>query len=421
MKLALIALAAVCGLFAQDATIRVDVQQVVVPVIVADKSGHHVAGLKESDFRILEDGVPQKISSFSGGPSASGTYIFCVDTLHTSPTSAARIRDMLEKLFENAKSGDAQYALIGIGRQLRVLQTATSNPLEIVAKLRSPGFQQNFGGYDRSAFESQLNDVRRRMEEFCRRCSCSSRQLQSSCTGEMEGLKEAVETQAAPWIPLNHALAEQFRSVVEELGKIGTSRTLILVSDSFELDPKQEFYRAVSVYLSGQPQFELQESRDATLNAALKAAADKNIRIDTIDSRGGTPAPSLAAVDPMDAGASVPSTGEITLGISRPNANTSVRQTTLNRSTVQPLNTTQQADSTLAEIASLTGGTYSHGGDLLKEFRSATGDGRDFYVLTYVPTNSAQDGSFRHITVETPDKRLNIRAKSGYWAPVPAQ
>jgi hypothetical protein len=43
-------------------------------------------------------------------------------------------------------------------------------------------------------------------------------------------------------------------------------------------------------------------------------------------------------------------------------------------------------------------------------------DGREYYLLAYVPNNTAQDGSFHGITVEVTDKKLRVRAKAGYWA-----
>ncbi len=48
-----------------ETTIKVDVRQVLVPVIVTDKDGHHVTGLTRDDFHVFEDGVEQKISGFS--------------------------------------------------------------------------------------------------------------------------------------------------------------------------------------------------------------------------------------------------------------------------------------------------------------------------------------------------------------------
>ena len=422
LRSAIIALLAGFSLCGQDPTIRVDVQQVVVPVIVSDKTGRHVAGLKESDFRLLEDGVPQKLASFSGGPGASGTYVICIDTLHTSPASAARLRDTLEKLFEGAKLGDAQYVLIGIGRQLRVLQTATANPLAILAKLRSPGFQQNFGGYDEPAFEAQINTLRSRMDEFCKHCACTARQSQAACGGEIEALRQNVDSEAAPWTALANGLLDQFRSVAGELAKIPTARTLIFVSDGFELDPRREFYRVVSGYLPGRPQFQIAGSSDSGLADVLKVAADRNIRIDAIDSRVGTAAPSLSSpAGAMDASTAANSSGTSVLGTLRSNGNPGTRGTYLGSSPVPATQNITEPSRSMEELANLTGGVYSHASDLLKEFRNALGDGRDFYVLTYTPQNTAQNGAFRHISVETADRRLTIRAKSGYWAPVAAQ
>jgi hypothetical protein len=53
---------------------------------------------------------------------------------------------------------------------------------------------------------------------------------------------------------------------------------------------------------------------------------------------------------------------------------------------------------------------------MLKQFRRALAEGREYYMLAYRPKNSAQDGKIRSITVETGDKTLSVRAKSGYWA-----
>src|SRR5215469_8899199 len=48
-----------------DSVIRVNVRQVLVPVVVTDKKGHSVGGLTPSDFQIAEDGVPQEIVAFT--------------------------------------------------------------------------------------------------------------------------------------------------------------------------------------------------------------------------------------------------------------------------------------------------------------------------------------------------------------------
>ena len=56
--------------FAQDASrpvFRVKVDMVVLGFTVTDSKGHYVNGLKPKDFRILEDGIPQKLNTFAEG------------------------------------------------------------------------------------------------------------------------------------------------------------------------------------------------------------------------------------------------------------------------------------------------------------------------------------------------------------------
>ena len=48
-------------------TFRVKVDMVVLSFTVTDNKGHYVNGLKPSDIRILEDGIPQKINTFGEG------------------------------------------------------------------------------------------------------------------------------------------------------------------------------------------------------------------------------------------------------------------------------------------------------------------------------------------------------------------
>jgi len=443
----LILLIAACSLFAQqDTTIRVDVRQVLAPVVVTDKKGHHVSGLHASDFRIFEDGVQQEIAAFSSDtagavddigalskPASGGvaptqgaahagprhTFVFCIDTLHASPANAARMRTALENLFEREKPTDAQYVLIGIGRQLQVLQPATTNPLAILLKIRSAAFQSAAGGLDASALSAQLQNIGSRMDEFCKRCACGTRPGQRNCDSEIDTLKQNVDAEADRWTAATNALLEHFKSVVEELAKLPTGRTLILVSDGFNINPKREFYAAVSAYLPDRPQFKVENSGnvDPGLREALRVASERNVTIHAVDSRGGATA-SLASAGSMDASASGGAAGGLG-DLGNRSSRTGPMQSTPNQQ-ANPLATEESAS--MQQLARATGGVYYHdSADMLKQFRSALADGREYYVLAYVPKNSASDGKFRSITVETMDKKLSTRAKSGYWAAGAAQ
>jgi hypothetical protein len=53
---------------AQDRPVfRVKVDMVVLSFQIFDNKGHYVNGLKPKDFRVLEDGIPQKLNTFAEG------------------------------------------------------------------------------------------------------------------------------------------------------------------------------------------------------------------------------------------------------------------------------------------------------------------------------------------------------------------
>ena len=102
-----------------DATFRLDVQQVLVPVVVTDKKGHHVTGFTRPISGSLKTACSRTIASFSSDTAgsvddiaalskpirrrrrsrATATFVICIDTLHASPASAARMREALENSF----------------------------------------------------------------------------------------------------------------------------------------------------------------------------------------------------------------------------------------------------------------------------------------------------------------------------------
>ena len=63
----LIFLLVVLALAQDRPTFRVKVDLVVLSYTITDNKGHYINGLQPKDFRILEDGIPQKLSSFAEG------------------------------------------------------------------------------------------------------------------------------------------------------------------------------------------------------------------------------------------------------------------------------------------------------------------------------------------------------------------
>jgi len=85
-----------------DYSIKVDVPLVQLDAIVETKDGHFIPGLKQDNFKVLEDGVPQQITSFSPSEApitavllvefASTYYAFMYDALNASYTFASTLK-----------------------------------------------------------------------------------------------------------------------------------------------------------------------------------------------------------------------------------------------------------------------------------------------------------------------------------------
>ena len=85
-----------------DYSLKVNVPLVNVDVLVTTKDGQFIPGLKQGNFRILEDGVPQQVTHFNVSQApitavllvefASTTYPFLVDSLNASYAFANTLR-----------------------------------------------------------------------------------------------------------------------------------------------------------------------------------------------------------------------------------------------------------------------------------------------------------------------------------------
>src|SRR5580693_814687 len=357
-------------------TIKVNVRQVLVPTIVTDKEGHHVTGLTQADFTVLEDGVEQKITAFSsermdvasqaragteapqagsataGAPKSAATrhgYVICLDMLHASFGNFVYLRQALEKLFREEQAGDSQYAVIALGRTMEIIQNATQDPAKVLEALGSDHFRLLFkpnpGKSDVAEFERDLQDIRAACDARDPRC----RQKQA-LPAEARQVAEHERQNMANFLA-------QLRSVVEQMARGNGRRTLVLISDGFSLAPGESAYSLLNAYF---PEFRsnptdqlMQDSIEPIFRLAVKA----NVTIDTIDSRGLYTPPSLDA------------------------------SRTVNRSAAidvdRALNAIALSEGqTLSEIAAETGGrSFQNSNDLFTGLKKAFADGREYYML----------------------------------------
>jgi VWFA-related protein len=413
-------------------TIKVDVRQVIVPVVVSDKSGHQVAGLRQTDFQVFENGVEQTIASFTvehseipaapddsaapasavpGAPvsAAKATpvtprhlYLICVDTLHASPGNFVHVREALMKLFHREQPGYAQYALITLGRQAEIFRQPTPDPSQILSALESPKFWSAVVSSDASSNRMDVEDFRRFLEETRIACETSDPTALMKCKARMDLLPAMAESLAQRNVPTTIAFLETLKRLVEQFPGNATRGELILISDGFLINPASESFGLLAAYFSDSydhPGIRAAGLRgrddrfQSAFDAIVRVAARHNVRIYTIDSRGLTVSDNFAAS----------TRGSVT---SRDSAVMSYTD-----------DMSRDAGNALAEIAEATGGVFIHNtNDLLAGMQRVFADGRDYYVLSYVSKDSNMNGKFRTITIKLRDSKLSVRAKRGYWA-----
>lgn len=118
--------------------IRVQVEEVIVPVTVTDPKGRFISNLEQKDFEILEQGKPQKIEYFSRERSQPVVVGFLIDLSNTSRAQWKNFQTAATELVLTLLPGKEQYAgyLIGYGNKAELMVNTTSDPESIVNKIR---------------------------------------------------------------------------------------------------------------------------------------------------------------------------------------------------------------------------------------------------------------------------------------------
>ena len=278
---------------APEATIKVEVRQVLVPVIVTDKEGHHVSGLTRPDFQVFEDGVEQKISGFSvedaeltaaaavpgmapapestaaqAAPAAlpqaapaRRTYLICIDSLHTSFGNLVYVRQALSKLFRSERAGDSLYAVLALGASTQVVQDTTPDPEKALQAIESKNFQKSFLASQKGSAQAQMLEFRHTLDEVRHACD----------TGQPECARKTQLPAQANQIALEdrvyaRSFLSQFYSAVKELSHTTGRRTIVFISDGFQLVPGKQAFELLAAYF---PEFQSAALRTVKSNAGI--------------------------------------------------------------------------------------------------------------------------------------------------------
>ncbi len=388
---------------------------VTVDVLVVDAQGRPVPGLKRDDFRVSEDGSPQRVTSFEEvaarlaepapaalapsetriasneiAPSTRRTFGIVFDDLHVEPAQVGRLRDALQGfLKQETRPGDRLVLLTtaegrfwtttrgpGAGRFAAAIAQLESHrrPSQVTPERRMSPVEAMLIMQGDSTVADRVRRRRSILSGWCMwaggRCQCDQAQLGSTHADgcdEPPGVESAEEAYSLAAQSAERTLSV-LRSAITALGAQRDRKVLVLVSQGFLMDPSLDGFRRV---------------RDA--------AAHANAVLYFLNAGGLETGPfplsaaSGAALPPQDVGPTM-------------------------------VDWRQGADGART-LAADTGGVSLQTNDLVAGLQRVASETRVAYLLGYEPPSQLRDGRYHTLKVEVLRPGLQVRARAGYFAP----
>jgi Ca-activated chloride channel family protein len=144
----------------EDEVIKVTTQLVTIPVRVMDKSGRFIPGLKQPDFRILEDGKPQEIAYFLNEEEPF-TVVLMLDMSYSTKFKLVDIQKAAIEFISQLRPQD-KVAVVSFDAQVHVLAKPTTERDEITKAIRSTRIATGTSVYD--AVDTVMNSLSRAVE-----------------------------------------------------------------------------------------------------------------------------------------------------------------------------------------------------------------------------------------------------------------
>ena len=403
----------------QELVVRVTTRMVQVDTIVLDKEGHPVKGLKADDFTVTEDGVRQRIASFSerisepanpapppvlpphvtsNRPAVTQTNaengtvaVLLLDGLNTPPQDRIYVKQQMLKFLARQYDPNTKLAVIALGNKLTVLQDFTHDPLLLRAALdhylaETPALARSGG----------------QMETPSASVPAPTVNLPAQATGG------PTSSGPDPGLPATLAAGGSNASIFEDIAYMmdrferesenfsrdtRISTTLSALEQIARFTSAQNGRKVLLWFSTGFPfsvvgdspsSMETERNYGDQIRRTINLLNDAHVATYTIDAGGLAPEslgdPSLSGRD---------ADGKIHLGI---DANRALSGEAFQRfSTHDALET----------IARDTGGRYfGNGNDLDHAIQSALSESSSYYMLGYYPSNKKWDGKFRNIKLQ---------------------
>ena len=367
----------------RDFTLKVNSDLVLTNVVVRDKrTGKVMEGLKASDFTLLENGKPQKITSFdfenvdqvaalqeqtvSGKSSApnlqNAASAFDPETLRNHRL-IVMFFDLTSMQFEDVKrSVDAAKKFINT-------QMSPADLVALISLGNAVTLDQDF-----SADKPML------LRALDRYTGAEGAGFANGSDGTTNGTADT----SADYTPDE-----------SEYNAVNTDRKLYAIASIAQSLSRITQKKALLYFSGGLTKTGIENQ--ASLRAATNAAVRGNMSIYSVDTTG------------LDA---LPPVGDATTGSLRGSA-------AYNGVAMQnQLDANFQSQETLSSLSTDTGGkAFFDSNDFAPAFTQLQKDTAEYYVLGFHSTNQARDGAFRKLTIKVNNPNAKIEARPGYYAP----
>lgn len=142
-----------------DEIIKVETNLVTLPVTVLDRDGRFISGLRQEDFKIFEDGQPQKVEYFASLEQPF-TVILLIDVSNSTAFKIEEIQGAAISFVNKLRDND-RVMVISFDERIQVLSPPTNNRRQLENAIR----QLDFGG-GTSLFEAVSYSINREMSKI---------------------------------------------------------------------------------------------------------------------------------------------------------------------------------------------------------------------------------------------------------------
>jgi VWFA-related protein len=413
-----------------EPTLKVSSRAVLVDVLVTDKNGNPVKGLKQGDFTVLEDGKPQSLayfeehtaedlarrsqplefpslppnvfSNYSPLPTPPAVNVLLLDALNTPMDDQIWLRRSAQNYLKTLKPG-TRLAIFVMGMRLSFVEGFSDDPALLSMAL---GYRK----YDKAEAAVMLQT----MGELNALNSIIALMVAQENQGPNSPVPAVSPESVAAFQNFLHETRyaqdndREFKTLGDLnqlatfLGGFPGRKNVIWLSGAFPLE------------LFGQTQMRFDDAIKTTIN--LLSAA--RVAIYPVDARGATVQQFYTAENVLDptitngaqllgappgASANPPNAGQTQGGFAGGLLDESEKRGSSN--------------STMDMLAEQTGGVaFYNQNDLTGIIGKVIRSSADFYTVSYTPSNTNMNGAFRNIAVKAGDGRYRLSYRRGYFA-----